>query len=158
MAHTSPQKGLLLPQDETKLMKHQLLPAHDSRMTEDDSLRVQAGLRTLHAKLTLSEEDIAEAMRRATVKTISNGEVIMREGDMSQFIVWIRSGQVAVQRHDRGLLCTLGSGFVGHHSYIYDKPRSATVIASGGPVSYIQLAVPRDGVVCVSQTAIPRCF
>ncbi len=119
-------------------------------LTADAILRVQTALRTLHAKLSLTEEDIAQAIQRATVKTVSNGSVIMREGELSQFIIWILSGQVSVHRHDKGLLCVLDSGFVGHHSYIYNKPRSATVIASRGAVAYIQLAVPRDGVVYVT--------
>jgi hypothetical protein len=119
----------------------------DSHLTADVFLRVQTALRTLHAKLSLTEEDIALAIRRATVKTVSNGSIIMREGELSQFIIWILSGQVSVHRHDKGLLCTLDSGFVGHHSYIYNRPRSATVMASRGDVTYIQLTVPRDGVV-----------
>jgi hypothetical protein len=123
------------------------LQAADSQLSADAFLRVQTALRTLHAKLSLTEEDIALAIRRATVKTVSNGSIIMREGELSQFIIWILSGQVSVYRHDKGLLCTLDSGFVGHHSYIYDRPRSATVMASRGDVTYIQLTVPRDGVV-----------
>ena len=103
-------------------------------------------MRTLHAKLSLTEEYIALAIRRATVKTVSNGSIIMREGELSQFIIWILSGQVSVHRHEKGLLCTLDSGFVGHHSYIYDRPRSATVMASRGDATYIQLTVPRGGV------------
>jgi CRP-like cAMP-binding protein len=132
--------------------------AHDTRLTEDDVRRVTEGLRTLHPKVNLTEEQIAAAVGSASVKTISPGTVVMREGELSQFILWIRSGQVEIHRHDRGLLCTLGSGFVGHHSYIYDKPRSATVIAAAGLLSYVQLAVPRDGFVCVMHTARARCF
>jgi hypothetical protein len=132
-----------------QLGKHVLKSANDARLSEDDVLRVQAALRTIHAKISLSEEEIEDALRRASIKTVPSAGVIMREGELSQFIIWILRGEVAVHRHDRGLLCTIASGFVGHHSYIYDKPRSATVMASGGAVSYVQLTVPRRGVMCV---------
>jgi hypothetical protein len=135
------------------LNRRQPTAAHDTRLTENDVRRVTEGLRTLHPKVTLTEEQIDAAVGRASVKIISPGTVVMREGELSQFIIWIRSGQVEVHRHDRGLLCTIGAGFVGHHSYIYDKPRSATVIAAGGPLSYVQLAVPRDGVLCVMRAS-----
>lgn len=131
--------------------KHQLKSTNDARLSEDDALRVQAALRTIHAKISLSEEEIEDALRRASIKTVPSAGVIMREGELSQFIIWILRGEVAVHRHDRGLICTIASGFVGHHSYIYDKPRSATVMASGGAVSYVQLTVPRRGVMCVAQ-------
>jgi hypothetical protein len=123
----------------------------ESFLSPDELLHLQADLRTLHAKISLTDEDIAHVVRMATVKTLSNGAVIMREGDTSQFLIWILKGQVSVHSHAKGHLCTIDSGFVGHHSHIYNKQRSATIIASGGVVVYVQLSLPHNGVVYVWQ-------
>jgi hypothetical protein len=51
----------------------------ESFLSPDELLHLQADLRTLHAKISLTDEDIAHVVRMATVKTLSNGAVIMRE-------------------------------------------------------------------------------
>lgn len=75
------------------------------------------------------------------------GEVLVREGDASRSFYVIESGTLEVRKAvgdgDSHLLATLGGGdLFGFMSFLDGHPRSASVVAAGGPATLVE--IPAD--------------
>jgi hypothetical protein len=79
----------------------------------------------------VSAQQMQHTLENAMRKTCAAGELLLKEGDFSSNMLYIHSGSVAVSSASKGFIAQIYQGnIVGHHSYIYRRPRTATVHAA----------------------------
>ena len=83
---------------------------------------------------TLSEEDLAQVANVTVPRQFGSGEIVFREGDLSDTCYVVRTGRVrAVREHTDGRMITLatfgGGDVFGELAMFEDEPRSATIEA-----------------------------
>jgi hypothetical protein len=80
---------------------------------------------------SISSEQMQRTVQNAVRKTCDPGALLLQEGDLSGSILYIHSGSVSVSSASKGFIAHIyQDNIVGHHSYIYNRPRTATVHAS----------------------------
>jgi len=86
---------------------------------------------------TLDREDLAEVISAAEPRTLSDGEFLIRRGDMGDFMAVVHKGRVKVPLRDSGsgdtkMVVNLGAGdVVGEMAMLTGEPRNADVISVG---------------------------
>lgn len=76
----------------------------------------------------------ADAVIQNSTRTIgSPGTIIFKEGDVSSDMIFLCSGILDIQKHGHITASIDCSSVVGHHAYLYSRPRSATVVVRDGP-------------------------
>jgi hypothetical protein len=79
----------------------------------------------------ISSEQMQHTVQNAVRKTCDPGALLLQEGDLSGSMLYIHSGSVSVSSASKGFIAHIyQDNIVGHHSYIYRRPRTATVHAS----------------------------
>jgi hypothetical protein len=78
----------------------------------------------------LSPAAIDSVMKNATRRIGTPGLLIFKEGDMSSDMIFLVSGRLDVSKQGQHQANIDGGTIVGHHSYMYMRPRSATVTVS----------------------------
>jgi hypothetical protein len=79
----------------------------------------------------VSAQQMQQTVENAMRKTCAAGELLLKEGDFSSNMLYIHTGSVAVSSASKGFIAQIYQGnVVGHHSYIYRRPRTATVHAA----------------------------
>jgi hypothetical protein len=74
---------------------------------------------------------MSHTIETAVRKTATAGEVLLQEGDSSGSMLYILTGSVAVSSASKGFIAHIyADNIVGHHSYVYNRPRTATVHAA----------------------------
>ncbi len=136
------------------LLKDGSLAAPDSPMISqrDFSSHVRPALAVARREDVLVQE--LQAFDAALVKTFPNispsavniiiqnatrrlgtlGCEIFREGEVSSDMMFLFSGRLDVHKRGQSKVSIIDcSSVVGHHSYLYHRPRSATVVVGKGP-------------------------
>jgi hypothetical protein len=92
---------------------------------------LEACVRKVPNFANVSAQQMQHTLDNAMRKTCAAGELLLKEGDFSSNMLYIHSGSVAVSSASKGFIAQIYSGnIVGHHSYIYRRPRTATVHAA----------------------------
>jgi serine/threonine protein phosphatase PrpC len=87
----------------------------------------------------LSERELLRVMQAVEVREYKEGDFVIREGDKGDELFIVLDGKVRVSRAEQ-VLVTLGQGeHVGEMALIRSVPRSASVIAVGGPAELIAI-------------------
>ena len=100
-------------------------------LTPEDYDQLVEALRTARQRLPISERRIGQLAERARIREVSQGEVIMRQGEPPDFLYFVISGQLRAadtggdQPHLLNYHAT--RTFAGELGLVYDQPRSATV-------------------------------
>ncbi|HEX6868935.1 MAG TPA: cyclic nucleotide-binding domain-containing protein, partial [Candidatus Limnocylindrales bacterium] len=100
----------------------------------------------------LSPEDLLRVALVARERTYEDGERLVREGEIGHEMFVILAGTVVVlRRQDDGTerrMRTYGAGdHVGELAVLRDRPRAATLVAEGGPVT--TLIIDGDGLTAI---------
>ena len=105
--------------------------AHNTatRLRLESGLAYQAGVAAMPLFRDLAPAELDLLLTRLVPRTVTAGEVIIRQGERSDRFYVVRAGAVAMKR-DREVLTTLGPGeacsVIG---LLLDVPRAATVTA-----------------------------
>lgn len=84
----------------------------------------------------LADEEAILLLQRSTRLEFDRGEVLMREGETGDSMIFLDEGEVDVQRGDR-TIATLGSGTtLGEMALLDPAPRSASVVATSSGSAY----------------------
>jgi CRP-like cAMP-binding protein len=90
----------------------------------------KARLKAIPLFANLEDSDLQVIATFANETSVSEGEVLVREGDFSYDIIAIEEGTAEVRRGDE-VLTTLGPGdFVGEMGVLKNEMRNATVVAT----------------------------
>jgi hypothetical protein len=82
---------------------------------------------------SISPSATGAIIQNATRQIGTPGAVIFNEGDTSSDMLFLASGLLDVCKHGHRTARIDGHNIVGHHAYMYHRPRSATVVVSSGP-------------------------
>jgi cytochrome P450/CRP-like cAMP-binding protein len=89
---------------------------------------------------------VREALKQATPRTYGDGEVIIRQGEAAETFYIIEAGTARVTKARNGAeeeIAVLHAGeYFGEIGLLCQVPRTATVIALGGPLEVIELSRP----------------
>ncbi len=103
--------------------------AADMLLAEMQAL--EACVRKVPNFANVSSEQMQHAVQNAERKTCEAGQLLLQEGDLSGSMLYVYAGSVAVSSASKGFIAHIyQDNIVGHHSYIYRRPRTATVHAS----------------------------
>jgi hypothetical protein len=92
---------------------------------------LEACVRKVPNFANVSAQQMQHTLDNAMRKTCAAGELLLKEGDFSSNMLYIHSGSVTVSSASKGFIAQIYSGnIVGHHSYIYRRPRTATIHAA----------------------------
>jgi hypothetical protein len=120
------QSGLDFAAELTRV--HQKLRAHYERIDSQEQFSLLRRLKFFH---DFSHGEIWEVLRASAWQDYTNGEEIVKEGEMDDRFYIIVSGQVAVERHGK-VVGRLDSGeCFGETSYVRGAKRTATIKADG---------------------------
>ena len=73
-------------------------------------------------------------IQNATRRLGTLGCQIFKEGEVSSDMMFLFSGRLDIHKRGQSKVATIDcSSVVGHHSYLYHRPRSATVVVGNGP-------------------------
>jgi hypothetical protein len=81
----------------------------------------------------ISSSAIAVIIQNASRRMAAPGAVIFRQGDVSSDMIFLCSGSLDVQKQGAVTAHIDCNNIVGHHAYLYHRPRSATVVVGSGP-------------------------
>jgi hypothetical protein len=96
-----------------------------------ECLAFEACVRKVPNFSNISSSEMLQTIQSAVRKTAAAGELLLREGDSSGSMLYIHAGNVAVSSGSKGFIAHIyQDNIVGHHSYIYNRPRTATVHAA----------------------------
>jgi hypothetical protein len=96
-----------------------------------ESQALEACVRKVPNFAHISPEQMLHTVQNAVRKTCDAGDLLLREGDMSGNMLYIHAGSVSVSSASKGHIANIyHDNIVGHHSYIYRRPRTATVHAA----------------------------
>jgi CRP-like cAMP-binding protein len=80
----------------------------------------------------LNDADIEWMARTGIRRLLSDGEIIIREGKRSDFVVFLLQGELLVTTRSLGEIASMGAGeVVGEMSMVDSAPPSATISARG---------------------------
>ncbi len=103
--------------------------AADMLLAEMQAL--EACVRKVPNFANVSSEQMQHMVQNAERKTCEAGQLLLQEGDLSGSMLYVYAGSVAVSSASKGFIAHIyQDNIVGHHSYIYRRPRTATVHAS----------------------------
>ena len=92
----------------------------------------KARLRSIPLFADLDDDDLQTVATFADEKSVSEGEVLVREGDFSFDLIAIEEGTAEVRKGDEAV-ATLGPGdFFGEVGVLHNQMRAATVVATSG--------------------------
>jgi hypothetical protein len=96
-----------------------------------ESQALEACVRKVPNFANISPEQMQHTVQNAVRKTCDAGDLLLREGDVSGNMLYIHAGSVSVSSASKGFIANIyHDNIVGHHSYIYHRPRTATVHAA----------------------------
>jgi hypothetical protein len=103
----------------------------------DQLLRPQFEVEKFEAALSktfpnISPVTMSSIIQNATRKIGTPGATIFQEGEVSSDMIFLSSGCLHVQKCGRRTATIDCSNIVGHHAYMYHRPRSATVTVGSG--------------------------
>ncbi len=110
----------------------------DAAITSHREQMLQLELEHFNAALaktfpSISPAAVATVIRNSTRKIGTPGTVIFKEGDVSSDMIFLFSGILDIQKSGHQTATVDSSIIVGHHAYLYSRPRSATVVVRNGP-------------------------
>jgi CRP-like cAMP-binding protein len=108
---------------------HQKLRDHNSRIDRQEQFGVLRRLKFFHE---FSHAEIWEVLRASSWQDYSDGEEIVKEGEMDDRFYIIVSGNCAVERHGTRLGTIDTGDCFGEASYVQGAKRTATFRAAGG--------------------------
>jgi cAMP-dependent protein kinase regulator len=92
----------------------------------------KARLRAIPLFANLDDDDLQVIATFANETSVSEGDVLVREGDFSNDLVAIEDGTAEVRRGDE-VVATLGPGdFFGEIGVLQNELRNATIVATSG--------------------------
>ena len=80
----------------------------------------------------ISPSAVNAIIQNATRRLGAPGCEIFREGDSSLDMIFLVSGCLDVRKRGQSIGTIDCSSIVGHHAYMYQRPRSATIVVSSG--------------------------
>ena len=84
----------------------------------------------------LSDADVAWMAQTGTKRRLSDGDIIIREGESTNSLIFMLEGELLVTTRRLGQIARLGVGeVVGEISLVDSAPPSATITASGSGVA-----------------------
>jgi uncharacterized membrane protein YdbT with pleckstrin-like domain len=103
-------------------------------LTPQDEEELIEALRTAHQRLPISDEEMVELAKRARIREVLRGEMVIRQGEPSAEFYFILSGQLRTVDISGGMQPRLlnyhaAQTFLGEHGVLADAPRSATIDA-----------------------------
>jgi serine/threonine protein kinase len=120
------QSGLDFAAELTRV--HQKLRAHYERIDSQEQFSLLRRLKFFH---DFSHGEIWEVLRASAWQDYTNGEEIVKEGEMDDRFYIIVSGQVAVERHGKEVGRLESGNCFGETSYVRGAKRTATIKADG---------------------------
>jgi hypothetical protein len=81
----------------------------------------------------ISPAAVGAIIQHAARRVAAPGTVIFTEGDVSSDMIFLYSGCLDVHIRGQQKATIDSSNIVGHHAYLYHRPRSATVVVKSGP-------------------------
>ncbi len=113
-----------------------LLPPPVPAVARREDILVQE-LQTFDAALlktfpSISPSAVNAIIQNATRRLGAPGCEIFREGDSSLDMIFLVSGCLDVRKRGQSIGTIDCSSIVGHHAYMYQRPRSATIVVSSG--------------------------
>jgi CRP-like cAMP-binding protein len=115
---------------------HQRLRAQQDKIAEQEQFSLLRRLKFFH---DFSHAEIMEVLRASSWQDYSDGEEIVKEGEMDDRFYIIVSGVVGVERHSRQLGRLDSGECFGETSYVRGAKRTATIKAAG-PVSVMKVS------------------
>jgi serine/threonine protein kinase len=106
---------------------HQKLRAHYERIDSQEQFDLLRRLKFFH---DFSHEEIWEVLRASSWQDYTDGEEIVKEGEMDDRFYIIVNGKVAVERHGRELGRLAKGECLGETSYVHGAKRTATIKAN----------------------------
>jgi CRP-like cAMP-binding protein len=82
---------------------------------------------------SISPAAVDTVIQNSTRKIGPPGTIIFKEGDVSSDMIFLCSGILDIQKSGQVTAAVDCSSIVGHHAYLYSRPRSATVVVRDGP-------------------------
>jgi hypothetical protein len=82
---------------------------------------------------SISPAAVDAVIHNSTRKIGSPGTIIFKEGDVSSDMIFLCSGILDIQKSGHFAATVDCGSIVGHHAYLYSRPRSATVVVRDGP-------------------------
>jgi eukaryotic-like serine/threonine-protein kinase len=107
---------------------HQKLRAHYERIDSQEQFSLLRRLKFFH---DFSHGEIWEVLRASSWQGYTNGEEIVKEGEMDDRFYIIVTGRVAVERHGREVGKLTSGDCFGETSYVRGAKRTATIKADG---------------------------
>jgi len=107
---------------------HQKLREHYKRIDSQEQFSLLRRLKFFH---DFSHGEIWEVLRASSWQDFTNGEEIVKEGEMDDRFYIIVSGRVAVERHGREVGKLTSGDCFGETSYVRGAKRTATIKADG---------------------------
>ena len=107
---------------------HQKLRAHYERIDSQEQFSLLRRLKFFH---DFSHGEIWEVLRASSWQDYTNGEEIVKEGEMDDRFYIIVTGRVAVERHGREVGKLTSGDCFGETSYARGAKRTATIKADG---------------------------
>jgi serine/threonine protein kinase len=107
---------------------HQKLRAHYERIDSQEQFSLLRRLKFFH---DFSHGEIWEVLRASSWQDYTNGEEIVKEGEMDDRFYIIVTGRVAVERHGREVGKLTSGDCFGETSYVRGAKRTATIKADG---------------------------
>jgi uncharacterized membrane protein YdbT with pleckstrin-like domain len=102
-------------------------------LTPEDQNELVEALRSARQRPPLSDDEIVALARRAHIREVLRGEIVIHQGEPSTEFYFILSGQLRTAdiggAQPRLLNYHAAKTFVGEHGVLVDAPRSATVDA-----------------------------
>ncbi len=103
-------------------------------LTPQDQDELVDGLQNARQRLPISDEEIVELAKRARIREVLRGEMVMRQGEPSTEFYFVMSGQLRTADVSGGMQPRLlnyhaARTFVGEHGVLVEAARSATIDA-----------------------------
>src|SRR4029078_303131 len=107
----------------------------------------------------LNDADIEWMARTGIRRLLSDGEIIIREGKRSDFVVFLLQGELLVTTRSLGEIARMGAGeVVGEMSMVDSAPPSATITARGNGMALFLDKVKLEQKLEIDEGFGNRCF
>lgn len=84
----------------------------------------------------LADEEAILLLQRSTRLDFTRGDVLMREGETGDSMIFLDEGEVDVRRGDRTIASLGGGTTLGEMALLDPAPRSASVVATSSGAAY----------------------